>query len=79
MNIKIIGGIILAAILALIIIVLVKTFTHPFYRAETSNEVSSLNTFPSENAIKRFAGGIRIATISNEIYEDTNFKPFDEF
>lgn len=79
MKIKIIGSIILSALLLLIIIVLVKTFIYPFHKTTATNEVSTLNTFPSDQAIKRFAGGIRIPTISNDIYEETNFKPFDDF
>ncbi|MBD8347948.1 M20/M25/M40 family metallo-hydrolase [Dysgonomonas sp. HGC4] len=79
MKIKVIISIIFALILALVIILFTKTLVHPFYKTESTNNGSTLNTSASEKAIKRFAGGIRIPTISTDNYEETNFKPFDEF
>lgn len=76
---KKIGNIVFALVLTLIIIVFVKTLAYPFHKIQAKDSTSTLNTFPSEKAIKRFAGGIRIPTISNDNYEETNFKPFDDF
>lgn len=60
-------------------VLIIKTFTYPFKKLPNTNETVSVNTTPSDRAIERFAGGIRIPTISNVVYDDTNFKPFDEF
>lgn len=70
----------LGLIIVLILVLVVRTLTYKF--GDTShNSVNStaVDTTPSEKAIRRFAGGIRIATISNDNYEETNFKPFEEF
>ena len=69
---------VLIAILAFVFII--RTITYRFGNtANDSSDKEAVNTQPSEKAIHRFAGGIRIPTISNESYNQTNFKPFDEF
>lgn len=80
MKVKIILISLLALIAVLALIIVVRTFTYKFGSARTTaTGQEAINTTPSEKAIRRFAGGIRIPTISNEFYEQTNFKPFDEF
>lgn len=75
------GLLALVALIAVLVLVLViRTFTYKF--GDIENQAAGkevVNTTPSEKAIRRFAGGIRIPTISNESYDQTNFKPFDEF
>lgn len=72
--------IIIGLLVVLVLFLLAKTFFYPFAKLNTSDETSAVeNTFPSERSIKRFAGGIRIPTISREVYADTDFRPFDEF
>lgn len=66
-------------IIVFIGVLILKTFTYPFNKAARSNISEDVNTFPSEKAVGRLAGGIRIATISSVDYEDTDFGPFDEF
>ncbi len=34
---------------------------------------------PTKAALERYSGGLKIKTISNAKYEETNFKPFEEF
>ncbi|WP_029902713.1 M20/M25/M40 family metallo-hydrolase [Prevotella sp. 10(H)] len=70
---------VLLLFIVLVIILLVKTWIYPFQKNEVDNSNTTLNIIPSEKAIKRLVGGIRIPTVSNEVYENTNFKPFDEF
>lgn len=66
--------------LLFILILVVKTFTYKFSKMKkNSDDTEVVNTTPSEQAIRRFVGGIRIPTISNEFYDQTNFKPFEEF
>ena len=66
--------------LILILVLIVRTFTYQFKKIEKTRENAEVvNTIPAEKAIRRFVGGVRIPTISNEFYEETNFKPFEEF
>ncbi len=80
MNIKTMIGILLLVILVLAGILIVKTFTYPFLKTEKQQNYSAV-TVPlvSNEALERFAGGIRIPTVSTEVYENTNFEPFDRF
>lgn len=72
--------ILLFVFLALILLLIVRTYTYKFKKIESnSNNKEVVNTAPSEKSVRRFVGGIRIPTISNESYEETHFKPFDEF
>ena len=66
-------------IIVLAAILLIKTWSYPFKINSKSQEFTNIDTTPSDLAIQHLAGGIRIPTVSNIIYEDTNFKPFDEF
>lgn len=71
---------VLILLFLLVLVLIVRTFTYKFGKPEDNgNRKEVVSTAPSEKAIRRFAGGIRIPTISNEYYEDTNFKPFDDF
>lgn len=70
---------ILTIVLVLIVILLVKTWIYPFEEVKSDKEFSTLDTSPSEEALKHLGGGIRIPTVSNVDYDQTNFKPFDEF
>lgn len=72
--------IIVGLIIVFTLILVIRTFTYKFGDTENlSTAKEAVNINPSEKAIRRFAGGIRIPTISNESYEQTNFKPFDKF
>ncbi len=65
---------------ALIAVLFVRTITHKFGKPASDNKGAQVvNTAPSEAAVRRFVGGIRIPTVSNEVYDQTDFKPFDEF
>lgn len=73
-------ALLLLLFLMLILVLIARTITYKFKKIENNrNDKEVVNTTPSEKAIRRFVGGIRIPTISNESYEETNFKPFDEF
>jgi carboxypeptidase PM20D1 len=61
-----------------IIIVLIKTALYPFAK-HTAAQSNYIITDTSTAALQRFAGGIRIPTVSNANYNQTNFKPFDDF
>lgn len=67
------------AILALFVVG--KTVFYPFAKVDSSkpSSTSSTNYIPSESAIRNLAGGIQFPTIINEVYEESNFKPFVEF
>ena len=69
----------LLSFLTLILVLIVRTFTYQFKKIEKTGDNEVVLTAPSEKAIRRFAGGICIPTISNEFYEETNFGPFEEF
>ncbi len=45
----------------------------------TVEQRSPIDPQLSDESIRRFAGGIRIPTVSTEVYDETNFAPFDEF
>lgn len=79
MNKKKITGIIILLIAVFISILLIKTAIYPFHKAEDKAATEALSHELSEKAIKRLAGGLRIPTVSTEVYEETNFEPFDAF
>lgn len=82
MNIKKILGVILLLLIILIAIVVAKTFTYPFTKVETETPVVTTapsGTTVSPKALQRFAGGIRIPTVSFVDYSETLFEPFDRF
>ena len=61
-------------------VLIVRTVTYKFGKVpKNADDKELVNTAPSEQSVRRFVGGIRIPTISNEVYEETDFKPFDEF
>lgn len=70
---------IIALLVCVILILVIKTYTYPFKTSNKEKNVAVVIPKPSNKSIKRFIGGIRIPTISNAIYEDTNFEPFKEF
>jgi carboxypeptidase PM20D1 len=65
-------------LVVLIIIILVKTAHYPFVK-NTAAQSNYIITDTSTAELQRFAGGIRIPTVSNANYSQTNFKPFDDF
>lgn len=70
----------IAAILVCILLFIgVKTALHPFTYSHSITDSQAIKPQPSEEAVKRFVGGLQIASISSEVYEETNFKPFEEF
>ncbi len=79
MKLKTIVIAIVSFIIILVIFLLVKTWIYPFHKSEEKYNTAILDTNPSEKSIKRFVGGIRIPTVSNEVYENTDFQPFDDF
>jgi len=62
-----------------ILFLVIRTVTYKFGETENKVNAETIVITPSEKALRRFAGGIRIPTVSTEVYEDTNFKPFDDF
>ncbi len=72
------GIVVLAAILALILVLVIRTYTYPFI---TNKDVPQANLLPpplSEQSIQRLVGGIRIPTISESVGMTEN-NPFDRF
>ncbi|MDH7463083.1 M20/M25/M40 family metallo-hydrolase [Chitinophagaceae bacterium 26-R-25] len=68
----------LVLLVVLVIIILVRTKLYPFTK-NTAAQSSYILTDTSTAELQRFAGGIRIPTVSNSNYDQTNFKPFDDF
>ena len=66
-------------LILLVLFLVIRTVTYKFRKTENIANTESVMTTPSEKALRRFAGGIRIPTVSTEVYEETNFQPFDEF
>ncbi len=79
MKSKIVIGILLGALFVLILVLIFQTMTYPFAKPEIETRTQAVSTPVPEQSLRRFAGGIRIPTISNEIYEETDFEPFDAF
>ncbi len=79
MSLKKTIGVILLFVLILIIVIMVKTFVYPFGNHQGQEEDIVVGFEVSELSLQRFSGGIRIPTISNEFYEETDFGPFNEF
>ncbi|WP_276485493.1 M20/M25/M40 family metallo-hydrolase [Paraflavitalea pollutisoli] len=77
---RLIGGILLLALIVAIIVV-VKTFTYPFTPvAKTAPASADATTLRIEDiSLQRFAGGIQIPTVSNADYTHFNYQPFDSF
>ena len=74
---KILIGLVLLVLL-LIIVLVIKTFTYPF--TPTKDLANSPEAFPiNEKAVKRLSEAIQIPTVSNVVYESTNFEPFNQF
>ncbi|MCD8185005.1 MAG: M20/M25/M40 family metallo-hydrolase [Rikenellaceae bacterium] len=72
--------VLLALLLVVVMVLLIKTWTYNFETPQPAMEqTENISYLPSPEAIRRFAGGIRIPTVSTEVYEDTDFRPFDEF
>ena len=80
MKMKKILAVLLILLLILILVLVVRTVTYKFGKVpKNADDKELVNTAPSEQSVRRFVGGIRIPTICNEVYEETDFKPFDEF
>lgn len=71
--------VILMGFLMLFMVMMIKTFSYSFEKSEKQMSELKSDVDISEIAIKRLVGGIRIPTISHEVYEKTDFRPFDEF
>lgn len=63
----------------LVLVLLVRTWTYPFVELPKTEAEAQKSYLPSEKAIKRFAGGLQIPTISTVVYEETDFAPFKAF
>lgn len=70
---------IFCALLILLIIVVVKTITDNTIYSQKNYTFSENTSLPSQKAVERFSGGLKIKTISNSDYSKTNFTAFDEF
>ncbi|MBN9298845.1 MAG: M20/M25/M40 family metallo-hydrolase [Filimonas sp.] len=70
------GLLILIALIA--IVVVVKTYTYPFVKIE-STTAGSQSFAADEGALRRFSGGIQLPTVSNADYAQFNYQPFDTF
>lgn len=79
MDMKKIIKLVILALLILASIVLVKTLTFDFQEIKTSKNLPIMEQPRNEDALKRLSQAIQIPTISTVNYEETNFKPFDEF
>ncbi len=66
-------------VIVIIIFTVIRTVTYKFAKIENRTDQEVIDFTPSEKALRRFSGGIRIPTVSSEVYEDTNLEPFDEF
>jgi len=79
MKIKNFLAVLLIILLLFAAFLVIRTVTYKFGKTESNTNAESIVTTPSEKALWRFAGGLRIPTVSTEVYEETNFKPFDDF
>ena len=72
MKTKIIFAAILVLLLVIVLVLLLRTVTYKFGKVEKNvSDKELVNTTPSEQAIRRFVGGIRIPSISYEVYKET--------
>lgn len=71
--------ILISVVILFILYLVVRTLTYGFSKVEEKVGEAEIDFTPSEQALRRFAGGIRIPTVSNEVYEETNFEPFRRF
>jgi len=69
----------LSALILFLLIILIRTFTYPFGKTTAAEGVEAISPAPSDKAVERLVGGIQIPTVSTEVYEETNFEPFDRF
>lgn len=70
---------IISILVVFILFVIIRTVTYRFPDPENNPHRETRDFTPSEKALRRFAGGIRIPTVSHEVYEETDFKPFKRF
>ncbi|SHM79511.1 carboxypeptidase PM20D1 [Chitinophaga jiangningensis] len=70
---------IIGVLLVLLVAVLaIKTLVYPFTKVNTGT--AAYENFPvSDSALQRFAGGIRIPTVSNADYSQFNYGPITQF
>lgn len=69
----------IAAIIVILATVLViRTAAYPFAKNPPHSDAQSVRLHPSVRSLERFAGGIRIPTVSSEIDRETD-NPFDRF
>ncbi len=67
------------AILILAGVVIVKTTSFNFQEIKPVKNSSTMEHSRNEGALKRLSEAIQIPTVSTVNYEDTDFKPFDDF
>lgn len=70
--------IILGAIIVLIIILFIKTFTYPF-KKNSSTTTKEWKVVKNDSAVQRFSNGLKIATISTGELGDFDYSTFDTF
>ena len=70
-------GAVAAVLVALSLVVVIRTTTYPFPDISTDQSAPAA-VVPSERAVERLAGGIRIPTVSSAI-DDAADNPFDAF
>lgn len=67
-----------SAIVLLIVVLVVNTLHHPFARLSATGQAPLIHAV-SENSIRRFAGGLRFATVSNRDSAQVQWPVFDSF
>jgi len=78
MTLWVIGAIVLVLLIVALVLV-VKTYTYPFQKHKERTAVLLSDTSISEKSLLRFAGGIRIPTVSEVIDREGPDNPFDRF
>lgn len=70
--------ILLAILIVLIAVILIKTFTYPFRKANTGNG-QGWKAVKNDSAIQRLSGGIKIPTVSAGELGEFDYSTFDTF
>lgn len=73
------GSCIVLLLVILGLVLIVKTCTYPFISHQNAYEYKVTEVPVSPEAIQRFAGGLRFATVNDADYMKTDFTPFKQF
>lgn len=69
---------ILGIVIILVAILLIKTYTYPFKKNNTS-VTAEIKWVKNDSAIQRLSGGIKVPTVSGGDLDVFNYAPFDQF